>query len=189
VGILLGVLAAYFIRPRPLALPTAPARARTTHYHYTENGMKDERWVYKEGRLFSHDIDRNLDGDFDYWAYYDNAGYVIRVEEDDNFDGKPDEFWRYSNGEITGMEKDTDFNGVPDEFYAYRFHLPVQEDIRPNGSRFTTTRILLSNGIVTEIWRGGDSNGNFREKIAYDHFFNPLQTNAEYFPLLPVSGH
>ena len=151
--------------------------------------MKDEEWLYQNGRLAVHKVDRNLDGSYDYWAIYDDDGKVSKVEEDNNFDGKPDETWTYSNGEISAIEKDLDFNGVPDEFGTYKFHLPLQEDIRPNGSRFTATRIFFSNGVATEIWRGGDSNGNFREKIAYDPFFNPIHTNADYFPLLTVPGH
>ncbi len=189
VGIILGVLASHFVHPPPPAPRAAPAVARTTHYHYAENGMKDVEWRYKNGRLVSRSIDRNLDGSFDYWAYYDTEGNVARVEEDNNFDGKPDEFWTYSNNSVVSMEKDTDFNGVPDEFYTYEFHLPVQLDIKPNGSKFTTVREIFSNGITTEIWSGGDSNGNFREKVAYDPFFNPIHTNVFFHPLLSVPEH
>src|SRR6185437_3650251 len=88
VGIVLGVLAGYFIHPTPPARPSAPAKARSTYYHYAENGMRDERWIYNGGRIVSREMDRNLDGSFDYWATYDAAGNVSRVEEDNNFDGK-----------------------------------------------------------------------------------------------------
>lgn len=187
-GIIVGVLASHFVHPPPPRAAVAPPAAapRRTHYHYAANGMKDEEWLYQNGQLAVHKVDRNLDGAYDYWALYDDAGKVSKVEEDNNFDGKPDETWTYSNGEIIAIEKDLDFNGVPDEFGTYKFHLPLQEDIRPNGSRFTATRIFFSNGIPTEIWRGGDSNGNFPEKIAYDPFFNPIHTNAVFQSLLPV---
>jgi len=190
-GIIVGVLASHFVKPPPprAAAPAPAATERRTHYHYATNGVKDEEWLYQSGRLAVHKVDRNLDGSYDYWALYDSDGKVYKVEEDNNFDGKPDETWTYSNSDIAGMEKDTDFNGVPDEFYTYKFHLPAQLDIRPNGSKFATVRVFFSNGVTTAIWRGGDINGNFREKVSYDPFFNPIETNAQYFPLLTVPGH
>jgi hypothetical protein len=189
VGIIFGVVASHFIHPPPPAPPSAPPKVRTTHYHYAPNGIRDVEWRYKNGRLVSRNVDRNLDGSFDYWVHYDAEGNVTSVEEDNNFDGKPDEFVTYSDNEITGIERDTDFNGVPDEFLTYREHLPQQLDIKPNGSKFTTVRQFYSNGVTTEIWSGGDSNGNFREKVAYDPFFNPIHTNVLFYPLLAVPGH
>jgi hypothetical protein len=108
------------------------------------------------------------------------------VEEDNNFDGKPDAFWTYSKNELVSMEKDLDFNGVSEAFYTYKFRVPQQIDIKPNGSKFTTVREFLSNGITTEIWRGGDSNGNFREAVTYDPMSNPIRTNVLFRPLLSV---
>jgi hypothetical protein len=96
-----------------------------------------------------------------------------------------DEIWKYSNNAFVSMEKDNDFNGVMDEFVTYKFSIPQQVDFKPNGSTFTTVREFLSNGIVTEIWSGGDSNGNFKEKVTYDPFFNP----GPRYPLLSVPGH
>jgi len=180
VGIVMGVLASYFVHGPAPAPPTPSTRLPTTHYHYAENGMRDEEWSYKNGRLVSHNKDRNLDGSFDYWVYYDAKGYVTRVEEDNNFDGKPDQFWIYSNNEVVRAEKDNDFNGVPDEFVTYKDHLPQQLDIKPNGSKFPTVRQLFSNGVTTEISWGGDSNGNFRETVSYDPMFNPIRTNSPF---------
>jgi hypothetical protein len=155
-----------------------------TLYHYTKDGKRDEAWVYRDGHLAEHLQDRNLDGVWDYWAYYEH-GYVVRSELDNNFDGKPDETWTYSNGDLISMEKDTDFNGVPDEFCTYKYHILQQADMKPNGSKFTTTREIFQNGVLTEIWRGGDSNGHFKEVVRYDPFFNPISTNtAVAFQLL-----
>lgn len=182
-GIVLGALATWALQG---GVPVKSTSWRTTHYHYADNGMKDEEWLYQGGRLTCHLVDRNLDGSFDLWTYYDADGYVERVEEDNNFDGKPDELWRYSNNALVAMEKDTDFNGVPDEFYTYKFRIPLQLDVKPNGSKFTTVREFLSYGVATEVWRGGDSNGNFKEKVSYDPFFNPIHTNFPFHSLLSV---
>lgn len=189
VGIVLGVLASHFVHPPPPTPQAQAARQRVTHYHYAENGMKDEEWEYKEGRLVCHKRDRALRGAYDYWAYYDAQANVTRVEEDNNLDGKPDQFWMYSNNAVVSMERDNDFNGMPDEFLTYKARFPVQLDIKPNGSTFTTVREVFSNGILTEIWRGGDSNGNFREVISYDPMFNPIKTNVPFHPLLSAPEH
>lgn len=153
------------------------ATTTTTHYHYTADGKRDEGWIYRGGHLMEHLRDRNLDGAWDYWTYYEH-GKVVRTEEDNNFDGKPDEFWTYSDNGIDTLQADTDFNGIPDVFATYKNGIIQNEEIRPNGSKFATQREYFKNGVLTEIWSGGDSNGNFSEVIRYDPFFNPISTNA-----------
>jgi hypothetical protein len=160
----------------------------TTHYHYTKDGKRDEAWVYGDGHLVEFLKDRNLDGVWDHWTYYEH-GQAVRSESDNNFDGKPDETWTYSNGSLATLEIDTDFNGIPDEFYIFKYGILQQMDVRPNGSKFTTTREIFQNGVLTEIWRGGDSNGSFEEVVRYDPFFNPISTNipTAFQLLLPSS--
>lgn len=97
---------------------------------------------------------------------------------DNNFDGKPDEWWTFSNGEAGAMEKDTDFNGQPDLFCAYTNGLIQQADYKPNGLKFVTKRDIYKHGVLAEILRGGNSNGIFKEDVLYDPFFNPISTNA-----------
>ncbi len=47
---------------------------------------------------------------------------------------------------------------------------------------------FIKNGVLTEIERGGDSNGNFKEIVRYDPFFNPVGTNPlTQIPLLRPS--
>jgi hypothetical protein len=159
-----------------------------TYYHHTLDGKRDEVWVYRHGHLAEFLKDRNLDGILDHWTYYEH-GQAVRSESDNNFDGKPDETWTFSNGSPATFEKDTDFNGIPDEFCTYKYGIIQQADWRPNGSKFTTTREIFQNGVLTEIWRGGDSNGNFKEVVRYDPFFNPISTNIPTaFQLLSPSS-
>jgi hypothetical protein len=148
-----------------------------TYYHHA-NGKVDKVWVYRNGYLAEFSEDRNLDGVWDHWVHYNEYGQVSKSECDNNFDGKPDETWTYSNGSPVTLEKDTDFNGIPDEFCTYKYGILQQADWRPNGSKFTTAREILQNGVLTEIWRGGDSNGHFKEVVRYDPFFNPISTNT-----------
>jgi hypothetical protein len=147
-----------------------------TRYHYTPDGKADEAWVYRNGQLVEFMKDRNLDGAWDRWIYYDH-GIEVRAQDDNNFDGKPDETWTYSNGTLVKMEKDTDFNGTSDMFCTYKYGIIQQTDIRPNGAKFTTQRELYQNGVLVEILRGGDARGDFKEAVWHDPFFNPVSTN------------
>jgi hypothetical protein len=147
-----------------------------TLYHYSQSGKADEGWVYHDGHLVEVMRDRNLDGAWDSWTYYEH-GVVSRSEVDNNFDGKPDETWTYSNGALVSMEKDTDFNGKPDEFFTYKYGVVQQADIKPNGAKYATQRELFQNGVLVEILREGDGSGNFKEAVRYDPFFNPISTN------------
>jgi hypothetical protein len=145
-------------------------------YNYTSDGKCYEAFTYEDGHLFETVRDRNLDGKWDAWIYYKN-GRVVRAEYDNNFDGMPDEWVTYSNGSIIKAEKDSDFNGIPDEFVTYTNGTIQLMEIKPNGSTFATQRWIYRNDVLVEILRGGDSNGNFKEDVHYDPFFNPVPIN------------
>ena len=158
-----------------------------THYHYTADGKRDGEWIYRHGQLVEYLEDRNLDGQWDQWTYYEH-GRRVRAESDDNFDGKADAFWTFSEDGRDTFNKDTDFNGIPDEFGTYKHQIIQMLEMKPNGSKFATKREYFKNGVLTEIWRGGDSNGNFKEVVQYDPFFNPISTNAPAGLPLPTPG-
>ena len=44
-------------------------------------------------------------------------------------------------------------------------------------TRLTSLEPIFNSGVLTEILRGGDSNGNFKESMHYDPFFNPIPIN------------
>ena len=150
----------------------------TQTYNYkTVTGKDYQAYEYRNGRLIKMIKDRNLDGIADEWAFY-KKDQAERVEYDENFDGKPDVFVTYSNDLPTTTEADSDFNGIPDVFSSYQNGIVKQLDYRPNGLKYTTTREIFERGVLVEIWRGGDSNGNYIEKVRYDPFFNPISTNT-----------
>jgi hypothetical protein len=158
------------------------------YYHFAAGGKRDEAWVYRDGHLVELMKDRNLDGDWDQWTFYEH-GRAVRSEYDNNFDGKADGFWTFSDDGMDTLQRDTDFNGIPDEFCTYKHQIIQQLDIKPNGSKFSTVREIFQNGVFKELWRGGDSNGNFKEVVRYDPFLNPISTNtpAEFQLLSPSS--
>lgn len=168
-GIFMGVILCLFCQ-------WANTIGTKTYYHYV-HGRVDKEWIYHNGYMAGFSEDRNLDGAMDHWVHYDAYGQVSRSEYDNNFDGKPDETWIYSNDTPVTVQADTDFNGTPDLFCTYRYGVIQQADFRPNGSKFTVTREIFQNGVLTDVLRGGDLNGNFREDEHYDPFFNRVPIN------------
>jgi hypothetical protein len=162
-------------------------RFGTKTYRYDRNldGKPDEVWVYRNGRPVEWSYDRNFDGKFDSWDHYDSAGMRVLSKADNNFDGIPDVTWRYTKGIITAMEMDTDFNGISDAFFTYKNELVQQVDIKPNGTNVVTVREFLKNGVIVEVWRDTNRDGQFDEIVQYDPFFEPVKTNS-FRSLLPA---
>jgi len=181
VGVILGVTLC-------LLYQWAEKLGTKTYYHHTTDGKVDEAWIYRDGHLVEFREDRNWDGEWDHRVYYEN-GRAARSEYDNNFDGKPDVWWTFSDDGTDTVQRDTDFNGIPDEFCTYKHQVIRQMEMKPNGSKLVTLREVFQNGVLTEEWRGGDSNGNFKEVVRYDPFFNPISTNTptEFQLLLPSS--
>ena len=122
-------------------------RVPVTHYDYSFDGKRSDAWIYRGRYLVEHDEDRNLDGQWDYWAHHE-YGREVSAEFDNNFDGKPDEFWTFGADGVDTLEKDTDFNGVPDMFCTYKQRIIQKVEIRPNGSKFATQREYYKNGVL-----------------------------------------
>jgi hypothetical protein len=185
IGIVIGIIVLlcllYVLRNKPIGKDnlgtTTQYIGATTQYHYAQDGRPDEAWIYQSGHLMEYREDRNHDGNWDHWAYYEH-GQEVRSDYDNNFDGKADEWWTFSDDGRDTLQRDTDFNGIPDEFCTYKYRVIQETDMKPNGSKFITQREMFKNGVLTEILRGGDSNGNFKEDVRYDPFFNPISTNT-----------
>jgi hypothetical protein len=74
-------------------------------YDRNDDGRADELWIYRDGRLSQFFRDRNFDGIWDEWADYDSHGRTHSRRFDNNFDGKPDVFDTYSNGERVSEQR------------------------------------------------------------------------------------
>jgi hypothetical protein len=123
--------------------------------------------------------DRALSGRWDAWFYY-YRGLPVRAAYDENHDGKADLWVTYSNSSPASEEQDVDYNGIPDIFTTYSNGQIQQLDVRPNGLKFAITREIFKHGLLTEIWRGGDSQGNFNTFEKYDLFLNEVESTHHY---------
>jgi hypothetical protein len=74
------------------------------------------------------EADLNGDGIRDVVRFYDDEGRPLREEADRNFDGKPEEFTIYQNGEIMQREVDTNGDGVVDLKIYYDGGEPVRSE-------------------------------------------------------------
>ena len=162
---------------------------KQTHYAYTDDGKCYEAWLYHDGLLVEVLKDRALSGRWDAWFYY-YRGLPVRAAYDENHDGKADLWVTYSNSSPASEEQDVDYNGIPDIFTTYSNGQIQQLDVRPNGLKFAITREIFKHGLLTEIWRGGDSQGNFNTFEKYDLFLNEVESTHHYLtpPNTNVSG-
>lgn len=85
------------------------------------------RYVDPEsGFLVRQEEDRNYDGTIDAWSDYE-WNELVRRELDENGDGKPDVWETYARGRMTSREVDRDYDGVRDAFYRYQGDSLVEE--------------------------------------------------------------
>jgi len=110
---------------------------------HNNDGQLDEKYLYKDNRIFRVEIDRNLDGNTDAISYYNRKGMIYKSEADDNFDGIYETTYKYRRGNAHSQESDINQDGSID-YVAY-----------------------FSNGLLTEIEITGPEPGSPRKKQIY----------------------
>jgi len=74
---------------------------------YNNDGQLDERWIYKDNRIYRVEFDRNLDGEVDAINYYSRKGLIYKSESDDDFDGVYETRYTYKRGNVQLQESDS----------------------------------------------------------------------------------
>ncbi len=67
---------------------------------YNNDGVIDERWIYKDNRINRVEYDRNLDGKVDAINYYSRNGLIYKSDNDDDFDGVYETRYTYKRGHV-----------------------------------------------------------------------------------------
>ena len=110
---------------------------------YNFDGVIDLIAYFENGKIVREELDRNGDGKIDEWRIYevvnlfadsfdpyaslyvtsaeesqqDTTPKLMRVEQDNNFDGRVDSWQYYREGKIAHIGVDTDYDGKPDTWY------------------------------------------------------------------------
>jgi hypothetical protein len=146
-------------------------------YDSDGDGRTDQVMRFRDGQLIEQSFDRNFDGQFDSWYYYEDGYQLTAARADDNFDGEADTIWTYTNGTLATSSVDTDFNGTPDVTYFYKYEQCTKGEWRPNGTNVISLLQLFRNGQLIEEIRDTNMDGAFDVTIRYDAFSNPTVTN------------
>jgi Putative prokaryotic signal transducing protein len=139
-----------------------------------EKGIPGSFGHYVDGQLTRVEEDRNYDGKIDVWYKY-VAGKLRTGTFDNDFDGRPDVWVEYKD-QFNSVEKvDTDFDGKPDATIFYANGLTLRRDWHPNNSAIIERRQIYKNGVLKEELVDTDRDGNFDLKITYDPFERPIK--------------
>ena len=166
-GICLGLGLCYGLRGHFTRGPQAPG---ITQLDDNEDGRVDAEITYSNGVAIMLSRDRNFDGKWDYWEWYDQAGRVSRSECDDNFDGLVDGWVSYRFNRPLYSKHDLDANGIADVAVLYFDGLPAALLSRPNGRTNYMRVQLFEHGIVREEYSDASGSGLLDTVILYDAF-------------------
>ena len=135
---------------------------------FNGDGRLDETYTYKDGRISSIEIDRNLDGKVDAISSYDLSGLVKATSSDDDFDGTMETRYRYKNNLITHMESDTNNDGVIDNSTEFIYGMPATETLTGTGNNAPIKALHWEAGILKSAEYDSDGNGVFDIRYEYD---------------------
>ncbi len=132
-ALLTGIGLGFFLGMGWSARLAAPDSGRE---HLDTNGDgRTDAWYAFEGASFSDgELDRNYDGSADAWETYDSTGFLVRLREDQNFDGQADSETLYRSGKLHLVRIDTDFDGAWDATVEHENGVRSRVSWHPGGS-------------------------------------------------------
>lgn len=138
---------------------------------HNNDGKLDEKWIYRDNRISSVEMDRNLDGKIDVVNRYNRKGRIYKGELDDNFDGVRETIIYYDKrGNPTKSELDTngdkhiDYRILFEDGVFYEVHI-----IDPYSDHPRKIQSFRLNKLVSSKY---DSNGdgNYDTVLEYDYY-------------------
>ena len=136
---------------------------------YNNDGELDERWLYKDNRIYRVELDRNLDGKVDAVNYYNLKGLVYKSENDDNFDGTYETIYKYKQGNVYLHESDIDQDGKTDLVSNFENGMLTEVEISgPEENSPRKKQIYEMNKLVSAEF---DLNGDGEYEISYQYDF------------------
>jgi hypothetical protein len=138
-------------------------------------------FYYVDGQLKASEEDRNYDGKPDAWYKY-KAGELSSSKYDNNFDADPDVWVTYEDRYNYVEREDTDFDGKPDRTVFYVNGLIQKVDWYPKDSPIIERRELYKHGVLTVKLVDTDGDGIFDLKITYDAYERPISETKVRIP-------
>ena len=136
---------------------------------YNNDGQFDERWLYKDNRIYRVEYDRNLDGKVDAVNYYNLKGLIYKSENDDNFDGTYETSYKYKRGNVYLHESDINQDGKSDLISNFENGMLTEVEITgPEVNSPRKKQIYEMNKLVSAEF---DSNGDGEYEISYQYDF------------------
>lgn len=123
----------------------------------------------ESGYLIRQEEDRNFDGVTDAWTDYE-WGVPVRRVLDSNDDGNPDTWEVYESGRAVSREIDRDDDGVRDALYRYEGGSLVQERHDANNDGRVDLNITLKNRLRVRAEEDQDKDGRIDTWITYSTF-------------------
>jgi hypothetical protein len=137
---------------------------------HNDDGKMDEKWIYRDDRISSIEIDRNLDGVIDLVSSYNRKGRIYKSKLDDNFDGVFESLITYERGNPILTEVDIDNDGAADHRTYFRDGVFYKVEIFDPASGVTRKiQNYKLNKLVSSSF-DSDGDGIFDKKYEYDFY-------------------
>lgn len=145
---------------------------------YNEDGVLDEVWTYRGGRISRTEIDRNLDGKVDFIFEYDHKGIVERSKSDDDFDGFFEASASYRHGNVRVSTSDLDRDGFAEYRAIYRYGVVEVVEISDAATRLVRKRQYFEAGKLSSAEFDLTGDGVLDTCYEYDVFEEIARTYA-----------
>jgi hypothetical protein len=135
-----------------------------------DDGVLDEKWIYKDNRISRTQVDRNFDGKVDVIYRFDRRGMLKESKQDDDFDGIFESAFIFEDGLTHIQESDLNQDGNIDYKAKYRYGNIDEITILGEGQDFRKKRQKFNMGKLVSAEYDANGDGSYDIKYEYDYF-------------------
>jgi hypothetical protein len=138
------------------------------------DGVNDEFYFYS-GELLDHvDYDRNSDGRMDARWTNDSRGVAVRLDSDDDFDGRFEWEFHAERGWVTRGVMDADADGRPERVQLFKNGVLHTVEVYGGDGTRVVVREHIDNSRLVASEYDDDGDGAFERRVEYDRLGQPL---------------
>jgi hypothetical protein len=134
------------------------------------DGVLDEKRIYKDNRISRTEVDRNFDGRVDVIYNFDRRGILKESRKDDDFDGIFESTFIFKDGLTHIQESDLNQDGNIDYKAKYRYGNIDEITILGEGQDSRKKRQKFNMGKLLSAEYDANGDGSYDVKYEYDHF-------------------